>query len=144
MEEVAMDEQRHRVDERLVEAAVAQMNERRQPGENAAAAIYLDTFEIVTSIAFDPPNVYAGCCHETGAILEAYRRDRSVLASVCVCQPPGSPTVLVLPPCGICQERLFWWGADVEVGVPDPDDQARWLSKPLREIAPYYWATPFL
>jgi len=139
-----MDEQGHRVDERLVEAAVAQMNQRRQPGENGAAALYLDTSEILTSIAFDPPNVYAGFCHETGAILEAYRRDQRIVASVCVCQPPSSATILVLPPCGICQERLFWWGADVQVGVPDPDDQSRWLSKPLHEIAPYYWATPFL
>jgi len=63
------------VDERLVKAAITQMNDRRMPGENGAAALYVDNGEIVTSIAFDPPNVYAGLCHETGAILEAYRRD---------------------------------------------------------------------
>jgi cytidine deaminase len=139
-----VDAHRIKVDERLLNAAIAQMNERHQPGENGAAALYLGDGAIVTSIAFDPPNVYAGLCHETGAILEAYRRDQRVVASVCVCCPPGSKTILVLPPCGICQERLYWWGPDVEVGVPDPEDQTGWLSKPLRELTPHYWATPFI
>jgi cytidine deaminase len=132
------------VDERLIKAAITQNGRPTHAGRNGAAALYVDNGEIATSIAFDPPNCYAGLCHETGAILEAYRRDLRVGASVCVCCPPGSETILVLTPCGICQERLYWWGPDVQVGVPGPDDQARWLSKPLRELTPHYWATPFI
>jgi cytidine deaminase len=132
------------VDDRLVTAAVAQMEARQEPGkEGGAAAMYLDDGEIVTGIAFDPPNVYAGLCHETGALLEAHRRGRSVTASVCVCRPAGSSEILILPPCGVCQERLFAWGPAVEVAVPGPDERTPWISKPLFEVAPHFWATPF-
>jgi cytidine deaminase len=132
------------VDDRLVAAAIAQMEARQEPGrEGGAAAMYLDDGEIVTSIAFDPPNLYAGLCHETGALLEAHRRGRSVTASVCVCRPAGSEEILILPPCGVCQERLLAWGRAVEVAVADPADPTRWISKPLSEVAPYFWGAPF-
>jgi hypothetical protein len=39
--------------------------------------------------------------------------------------------------------RLFAFGPDVAVGVPDPADPSRWLSKSLREAQPYYWKNAF-
>src|SRR5262249_39016348 len=73
----------------------------------------------------------------------AYRRDRAVLPSVCVCRPPGFGRILILAPFGICQERLFWWGPRVEVALPARDDPTRWLSKSLGDVVPYYWAKQF-
>ena len=43
-----------------------------------------------------------------------------------------------------CQERLFFWGPDVEVAVPDPQDSSRWLAKRLSEVQPYYWRNVFV
>jgi cytidine deaminase len=132
------------VDDRLVAAAIAQMEARQEPGrEGGAAAMYLDDGEIVTSIAFDPPNLYAGLCHETGALLEAHRRGRAVIASVCVCRPAGSDEIVILAPCGVCQERLLAWGREVQVAVAEPDDPTRWSSKPLSEVGPHFWGAPF-
>ena len=44
-----------------------------------------------------------------------------------------------LTPYGICQERLFHWGDQVEVATPDPDDARKWVAKTLDEVQPYYW-----
>jgi cytidine deaminase len=50
---------------------------------------------------------------------------------------------VIATPCGICQERLFHWGAEVEVAVPDPADGTRWQVKTLRDLQPYYWVNVF-
>ena len=67
----------------------------------------------------------------------------TITASACVARAPRSDDILVLTPCGICQERLFHWGDQVEVAVPDPADPTRWMTKTLREIQPYYWVNVF-
>ncbi len=50
---------------------------------------------------------------------------------------------MIATPCGLCQERLFHWGGNVEVAVPDPTDGTRWLTRTLDQIQPYYWAKVF-
>ncbi|TQS20343.1 cytidine deaminase, partial [Microbispora hainanensis] len=82
-------------------------------------------------------------CHETGAICQAYTLDKKVTASVCVYRDSGRDRVLVLPPCGICQERLALWGPDVQVGVPDDSSVKGWGVRTLREVNPFYWGSQF-
>jgi cytidine deaminase len=50
---------------------------------------------------------------------------------------------MILSPCGLCQERLFHWGDQVEVAVPLPGDPTRWQAKTLREVQPHYWVNAF-
>ena len=127
------------LDEKLVEAAIAQALSRFPEGYAGAAALYCENGEILTSVCFDSPNETVNLCHETGAICEANRRNLKVTASVCVSRSePGEP-FLILAPCGVCQERLATWGLDVEVAVPGPDDPGQWQAKTLREVQPYYW-----
>ena len=127
------------VDEALVQAAIQQALSRFPSGYAGAAAVRLETGQVLTSVCFDPPNTAAALCHEAGAFCEANRLGLRVVASVCVSRSePGKP-FLVLAPCGICQERLALWGADVEVGVAVPGKPGRWQSKRLREIQPHYW-----
>ncbi len=91
------------------------------------------------AFCFDPPNAAAALCHEAGAFCEANRLGERVLASVCVSRSaPGRP-LLILAPCGICQERLAAWGAHVEVAVAVPGQPGRWQSKRLRDLQPYDW-----
>ncbi|EST36891.1 hypothetical protein N566_15935 [Streptomycetaceae bacterium MP113-05] len=52
-------------------------------------------------------------------------------------------SVEVLPPCGICQERLAMWGPQVEVGVPDTLAPAGWRALTLAEVNPHYWGPQF-
>ena len=61
----------------------------------------------------------------------------------CVSRLSGAHPIVILTPCGICQERLFHWGDQVEVAEPDPADPTRWMTKTLREIQPYYWVNVF-
>ncbi|WP_282692176.1 cytidine deaminase [Streptomyces sp. CC208A] len=132
------------LDQALVDAAIAQLD-RRWPADEpgGAAAVRLDDGRILTSVGLDNIHGSVALCQETGAYCQAYTLDRRVTASVCVFRDPGDGRYVILPPCGVCQERLALWGPDVEVGVPDPEDPTRWLSRRLVEVNPYYWATHF-
>ncbi|MBU2670569.1 cytidine deaminase [Actinoplanes bogorensis] len=129
------------LDQRLVDAAVDQMN-RRWPAEEygGAAALYLEDGQILTSVCLDNINAGVTLCHETGAICQAYTLDKRVTASVCVGREAGTAEIFVLAPCGICQERLALWGPGVQAAVADPGG---WRARTLLELNPYYWATRF-
>lgn len=107
------------VDQELVDATAALMRGRFGPTPWAgAAAMCLDDGSIVTSTAPDAINDAVALCHETGALCDAFKAGKAVVSSVCVVQP-SADQILVLAPCGVCQERLFVYGPSVEVGVPD-------------------------
>lgn len=127
------------LDQKLVDAAIAQALSRFPDGYAGAAALYCGEGEILTSVCFDSPNETVNLCHETGAICEANRRNLKVTASVCVSRAEPSQPFVILTPCGVCQERLATWGLEVEVAVPVANDPSKWEVKKLREVQPYYW-----
>jgi cytidine deaminase len=136
-------EQHVRLDQGLVDAA-RELLERRFPGEEGiAAAMYTDDGDVLTSVFFEPEWGSGMLCAETGSICEAEKLNKRVTASVCVSRLSGDDPVLILTPCGICQERLFHWGENLEVAVPDPSDPTRWTAKTLKEVQPYYWVNAF-
>lgn len=108
-----------------------------------AAAVLLDDGSILSSIGLDNINAAANLCAETGALCEAFNRDRRVLASLCVVRQLGISGDRVLAPCGICQERLALWDPNVLVGVADPGAADGWSMKTLSEVNPFYWAAEF-
>jgi cytidine deaminase len=126
------EEHRMRLDQNLVDAA-RDLLERRFPGDG----------DVLTSVFFEPEWGSGMLCAETGAICEAEKLGKRVTASVCVSRLSGEDPVLILTPCGICQERLFHWGPDLEVAVPDPADSTRWMARTLKEVQPYYWVNAF-
>jgi cytidine deaminase len=118
--------------------------ERRFPGEEGiAAAMYTDDGDVLTCAFFEPEWGSGMLCAETGAICEAEKLDKRVTASACVSRLSGEDPVMILTPCGICQERLFHWGEGLEVAVPDPTDPTRWVTKTLKEVQPYDWVNAF-
>lgn len=134
------------VDETLVAAAISLAEQRYADdpdgdGWAGAAAMYVSDGRILTSVFVDAANAAASLCCETGAIAEAHKLNPAVVASVCVSRDSPHAPFVILTPCGICQERLAFWGGDVQVAVPAPGDPTRWLSKPLRDVQPYYWAS---
>lgn len=132
-----------KLDQRLVDAALDQLNTRwPQASQAVAAAMYLDNGDILTSVSLDNFNAAATLCAETGALCQAYTLDRRVTASVCVSQEDGG-VVRVLAPCGICQERLALWGPDVQVAVADDAAACGWTTRTLVELNPFYWGTRF-
>jgi cytidine deaminase len=132
------------VDQALVDAAI-DLATTRFAGEpwSGAAAVRLDDGAILTSTGPDAPNVAASLCHETGAICEAFKLGRRIIATVCVTAAPTPGNYWILAPCGICQERLFAHGPDVEVGVPEPGDPTHWQTLRLRDVQPHWFGNVF-
>jgi cytidine deaminase len=107
-------------------------------GEHGAAGMLLDDGEVVTSTSPDASNPAVEFCHELGAFAEAHKRDRRIVASLCLRRQPDG-RMLVLSPCGVCLERLSDHGTDVLLAVtthPDPTS-IRWVT--LREALPFDW-----
>ena len=132
-----------RLDQGLVDAAITLAVERWPEVEGGAAAMYVEGGRVLTSVFAQSPNGAAGLCHETGAICEAHKLNLAVTASVCVSRETKRDPFVILTPCGICQERLAFWGSEVEVAIPDPEDPTKWESKRLHEAQPYYWRNVF-
>ncbi len=130
------------VDQELVDAAIAQARRRYPSGEGGAAAVRTASGAVFTSVGFDNIHPGAMLCHETGAILQAYTRNDAVTASVCVTRLGTDVTPIILPPCGICRERLALWGPDVAVAVP-AEDPTVWRSRRLSQVHLSYWGRQF-
>lgn len=41
-------------------------------------------------------------------------------------------------------ERLWFWGGEVEVGVPKGKSASEWQPITLDNLAPHYWRRPFM
>lgn len=132
-----------KLDQALVDAAIELLKRRFPAKGGVAAALYTDDGQIYTSVNFEPEWGGGGLCAETGAICEAFTENKRITASACVSRLDGDEPVVILTPCGICQERLFHWGGDVEVAVPHPDDKTTWIAKQLKEVQPYYWVNVY-
>ncbi|CCB78496.1 MULTISPECIES: cytidine deaminase [Streptomycetaceae] len=132
------------VDQELVDAAV-QLARTRFAGRqwSGAAALRLEDGTVLTSTAPQAPDSAVALCHETGAICEAFKRGRRVVASVCVTAAGAGAGYGILAPCGVCQERLFAYGPDVQVAVPEPADPRRWRTLRLRDVQPHWFARVF-
>lgn len=132
------------LNQKLVDAATELLN-RRFPGTGGvAAAMYIDDGRILTGVSFNPEWGGGGLCAEAGPVCEAAKLGRRVLASACVSRLSGDGPVVILTPCGICQERLFHWGPGVEVAVPHPDDPTRWVAKTLEQVQPFHWVNVYV
>ena len=109
-------------------------------GKNKAggvAVLRVESGEYLISIWPECDNASADLCAETGAICEAHKLNIKVTHSLCVCRQNDNEPYEVLSPCGICQERLFYWGEDVKCAISTKDN--RIVFKSLKELQPYYW-----
>ena len=125
------------IEKTLFEAAAALIEKRYPTGWGGAAAMYTKSGEILTSVSPEIINASTELCIETGAILEAHKLDTVVTHSICVVRDDENAEYKVLTPCGICQERLFYWGDSVKVGVYHPESNLQF--KTLKEVQPYHW-----
>lgn len=131
------------MDEQLYQAALDFLNTRFPDQAWAGvAAMYTEDGDILLGTAPDFNNDAVSVCHETGPICETYKLNKKITASLCIMRD-DKDRVHILTPCGVCQERLFNFGPDVSVAVPDPQNSTKWLVKRLSEVQPYYWRKIF-
>ena len=125
------------VKETLFEAAVELIEKRYPIGWGGAAAAYTNNNMILTSVAPDIINASTELCIETGAILEAHKLEVSITDIICVVRENENSEFKLLAPCGICQERLFYWDSEVRAGIKIEDEII--VIKTLEELQPYHW-----
>lgn len=125
------------IEEQLYHAAIALIEKRYPSGWGGAAAMHTEDGRILTSVAPDVINASTELCMETGAILEAHKYGTKVTHTICVVRDDDTAPYNVLTPCGVCQERLFYWGEDVKAAITTTDDEL--VYKTLKEIQPYHW-----
>ncbi|MDT9025218.1 cytidine deaminase [Rossellomorea yichunensis] len=125
------------IEKTLFEEAVALIEKRYPTGWGGAAAMYTKRGEVLTSVSPEIINASTELCIETGAILEAHKLDTEVTHSICVVRDDEISEYKVLTPCDICQERLFYWGASVKVGIFHHEGDL--LFKTLKELQPFHW-----
>ncbi|WP_071458868.1 cytidine deaminase [Bacillus massilinigeriensis] len=125
------------IEQRLYEAATELIKQRYPSGWGGAAAMYTEDGKILTSVAPEVINASTELCIETGAILEAHKHNTKITYSICVVRDDERAEFKVLTPCGVCQERLFYWGSGVKAAVTNQDGKL--VYKTLKEIQPYHW-----
>ena len=126
------------IEKEMFHKALNFLNERY--GENKAggvAVLRIETGEYLTSVWDEERNSSAYLCSETGAICEAHKLNKKVTHSLCLCRQEDNQPYEILSPCGICQERLYYWGKGVKCAISTKDNSI--VFKTLEELQPYYW-----
>ncbi|MEK4385824.1 cytidine deaminase [Solibacillus sp. FSL W7-1464] len=129
------------LDKELYNAVKELVDVRYSSGRGGAAAVRVEDGTIYTSVAPEVINDSTALCMETGAILEAYKFNKKVTHSICLARENELSPLKVLSPCGICQERLFYWGPQVQCAISN-DTQAV-IFKTLKELQPYHWTDTY-
>ncbi len=125
------------IEQVLYQAAVDLIEKRYPIGWGGAAAMFTEEGEILTSVSPDVINASTELCIETGAILQAHKLNTKVTHTICVVRDDENAEFKILTPCGICQERLFFWGGNIKAAVTNPNGKLEF--KTLKEIQPHHW-----
>lgn len=116
--------------------------EHRYPtGWGGAAVIRTEKNHYFTSVAIETANASASLCIEVGAMCEAHKFNEKVTHCLCITRDDENSPYKVLSPCGICQERLRFWGTDVQVGVTSEQEEILFVE--LKELQPYHWSKAY-
>lgn len=123
-------------------AIATELIEKRYPtGWGGAAVIHTAKDSYFSSVAIETANSSAALCIEVGAMCEAHKYNEKVTHCLCVVREDERSPFKVLSPCGICQERLRYWGEDVQVGVTTDNGEVLFVE--LKELQPYHWTKAY-
>lgn len=125
------------IEQKLYQAAIGLIEKRYPSGWGGAAAMHTEDGQILTSVSPDVIVASTELCIETGAILEAHKLNTKITHTICVVREDENAGFKILTPCGVCQERLFFWGENVKAAVTNPGGKLDY--KPLKEIQPHHW-----
>ena len=125
------------MEQELYQTAIDLIKKRYPSGWGGAAAMCTEDGQILTSVAPDVINASTELCMETGAILEAHKLHTKITHTICVVREDENADFTVLTPCGVCQERLFYWGENVKAAVTNSNGTLDYRT--LKEIQPYHW-----
>lgn len=128
--------------EQKLYAVATELIEKRYPtGWGGAAVIHTAQGSYFSSVPIETANGSAALCIEVGAMCEAHKYKEKVTHCLCVVREDENAPFKILSPCGICQERLRYWGEDVQVGVTT--DNGALLFVKLEALQPYHWTRAY-
>lgn len=133
--------QNYTIEKEMYRRAVELIEKRYPVGWGGAGVVHTENGQYFTSVSIDTANASAVLCIETGAMLEAHKYNEKVTHCMCLVRDDENSPYKVLTPCGICQERLRFWGEDVQVAVSRADKAIQFV--PLGELQPYHWTKAY-
>lgn len=125
------------IEQEMYHKAIELIEKRYPTGWGGAAVIYTEDGRFLTSVALETANGGAQLCIEVGAMCEAHKYNVKVTHCLCVVRNEKNSPYKILSPCGICQERLRYWGTDVKVGVTTKENILKFVT--LDKMQPYHW-----
>lgn len=130
-----------KIENEMYRRAVELIESRYPTGWGGAGVVHTAKGNYYTSVSIETANASAGLCIETGAMLEAHKYNEKVTHCMCLVREDENSPYRVLSPCGICQERLRFWGTDVQVAVTADEEKLRFVT--LGELQPYHWTKAY-
>lgn len=125
----------------MYEKAVAFIEKRFPTGWGGCAIMYTEEEQFLISVALESFNAAACLCMETGAMFEAQKYNLKITHSLCLSRENEKEMLKILTACGICQERLRYWGEDVKVAISNPENEI--IFQKIGELNPHYWGKVF-
>ena len=125
------------IEEEMYEVACKFLLERFKNEEGGVGVVRVEDGTLYTSVWNETNNSCVDLCAETGAILEAHKYNKKITHCLCVVKEENSNNIKILSPCGVCQERLWFFGGDVKCAIGNKENKI--IFKKLKEIQPYYW-----
>ncbi|RDY26254.1 cytidine deaminase [Romboutsia weinsteinii] len=129
------------IEKEMYQQAIDFIPKRYPTGWGGVAIIHSEDGQYFTSVPIDTANSSVILCIEVGAMCEAHKYNVRVTHCLCVVRDDENSPFKVLSPCGICQERLRFWGTDVKVGVTTLDNSLKFVT--LNELQPYHWTDAY-
>ncbi len=127
----------HQIEEKLYRMAVDFLKKRFPTGWGGVGVVHTRQGSDFISTALECANASVVLCIETGAMCQAHTYNEEVTHCLCVARDDENSPIQVLSPCGVCQERLRYWGSQVRVGVTTQDNSLKFV--PLGELQPFHW-----
>jgi cytidine deaminase len=134
-------EENEQIEQTMYEKAIEFIPKRYPKGWGGVAIIHTDDDNYLSSVAIETANSSVDLCIEVGAMCEAHKLNARVTHCLCVIRDDENSPFKVLSPCGVCQERLRFWGIDVRVGVTSAEDSLKFVT--LVELQPYHWTNAY-
>ena len=129
------------IEKEMFQHAVELIEKRYPIGWGGVAVAHTADGQYLTSVAINTIDSNVELCIEVGVLCEAAKYDLKITHTLCVIREDEKSPYKVLTPCGICQERLRYYGTDLLVGVTTKDNELKFV--PLNELQPYHWTNAF-
>ena len=131
----------YEIEQELYRKAVELIEKRYPTGWGGAGVVHTSKGNYYTSVSIDTANASAVVWILLGALRVAHKYNEKVTHCMCLTRDDENSPFKVLSPCGICQERLRYWGEDVQVAVTTSEDTIKFVE--LRELQPYHWTNAY-